>query len=289
MAILFKNILVPVDFSDGSDIAFRKAIELSDPLNSVVCILYLFKPRFGFNIFSSTGYLIGPATQILSKSEVQKNVKKYRESAAQRAPGIEIETILSGLGSIQNKIEKAAFLFNPDLIIIYKNNNRSYFPFCNKVFPDGIARKTNSLVLTIKQGSDSSGIKNIVLPVTWQVPFRKLDMAVSMAKKFNANIHLMTFPEFEPKREDGVKVFIDAFYKIRQYNYVSVKYGSLKGKNIARAILNYSISIHADIIMTNPQTESSIHSIAGNRHISDLLPRNSPIQVLDVEPYFNFK
>jgi Universal stress protein family len=289
VAILFKNILVTVDFSDGSDIAFRKAIELSDPINSVVCILYLFRPRFVFSIFSSTGYLVAPATKILSKSEVQKNVKKYRGAGNQRAPGIELEAILPGLGSIQNKIEKAAFLFNPDLIIICRNDNRSCFPFFNKVFPDGIARKTNSLVLTIKKGSDSQGIKNIVLPVTWRVPFRKLEVAVSMAKKFNANIHLMTFPEFEPRREDAVKVFIDAFYKMRQYNYVSVKYGSLKGKNIARAILNYSISIHADIIMTNPETESSIHSLIGNRHISDLLPRNSSVQVLDVEPYFHFK
>jgi hypothetical protein len=289
VAILFKNILVPVDFSDGSDIAFRKAIELSEPLNSVVCILYLFKPIIDFNKFSSTGYLIAPVTEILSKSEIQTKVKKYRETTAHIAPGIEIETILSGLGSIQNKIEKAAYLFNPDLIIICKNDDKSYFPFFNKVFPDRIARKTNSLVLTIKQGSASSGIKNIVLPVTWQVPFRKLEVAVSMAKKFNANIHLMTFPEYEPQREDTVKVFIDAFYKIRQYSFISIKYGSLKGKNIARTILNYSKSIHADIIMTNPQTESSLHTITGKRHISDLLPRNSSIQVLDVEPYFHFK
>jgi hypothetical protein len=289
VAILFKNILVPVDFSDGSDTAFRKAIELSKPLNSAICALYLLKAPFNFDIFSSTGYLIAPVTEILSESEIRIKVKKYRKSAAHATPGIEIETIISGLGSIQNKIEKAAYLFNPDLIIICKNDNRSYFPFLNKVFPDRIARKTNSLVLTIKPGSDSPGIKNIVLPVTRQIPFRKLDVAVSLAKKFNANIHLLTFPEYEPQREDTVKVFIDAFYKIRQYSFISIKHGSLQGKNIVRSILNYSKSIHADLIMTNPQTESSIHSIVGKRHISDLLPRDSSIQVLDVEPYFHFK
>jgi len=39
-----------------------------------------------------------------------------------------------------------------------------------------------------------------------------------------------------------------------------------------------------DIILVNPVTESGINGLTGSRHISDLLEKNSKIQVLDVEP-----
>jgi hypothetical protein len=41
----------------------------------------------------------------------------------------------------------------------------------------------------------------------------------------------------------------------------------------------------ADIILVNPESESGIPGLAGSRHISDLLGKDSKIQVLDVEPY----
>jgi len=39
------------------------------------------------------------------------------------------------------------------------------------------------------------------------------------------------------------------------------------------------------MILVNPDTESGISSFTGFRHISDLLDRDSKIQVLDVVPY----
>jgi hypothetical protein len=55
-------------------------------------------------------------------------------------------------------------------------------------------------------------------------------------------------------------------------------------QDLARATLSYAELIMADIILLNPATESGI---GGSRHISDLLRRDSKIQVLDVEPYKN--
>jgi hypothetical protein len=40
----------------------------------------------------------------------------------------------------------------------------------------------------------------------------------------------------------------------------------------------------ADIIVVNPDTESGISGFTGFRHLSDLLKRDSKIQVLDIEP-----
>jgi nucleotide-binding universal stress UspA family protein len=282
--MLFRNILVPVDFSDCSEKAIRKAIELSEPANSVIALLYITRPLFSLNIFSSTGYLITPATELLFESEIREKVKEYEVLAANNSSNVQFKTIISETGKIQNNIEKAASLFDPDLIIICKT--KSLWPFfSNVICPGRIAKKTNCPVLTIQQGSSGVGVRNIVLPVTFKVPFRKLDMAISLAKKFNANIHLMTFPDFGPGENNMEKAFIDSYYNIKKNTSLIIKHGALKGQDIARAILSYSKSINADIILANPQTESNVHLITGNRHISDLLPKDSSIQVLDVEPY----
>lgn len=281
--MMFRNILVPVDFSECSETAIKKAIELTEPSDSTIILLYITRPLFSLSIFSSTGYLITPATELLFESEIRDKVEEYKTMTSAIAPGLQFKTIVSGHGKIQTKIEECARLFDPDLIIVCKN--KSFFPFSNLIFPGKIAKRTNCPVLTVQQGSAGVGIKNIVLPVTHKVPFRKLELAVSLAKKFKANIHLMTFPEYVPGEESLEKAFIDSFYNIRNNSSLIVKHGVLKGQDIARAILNYAKSIKADIILANPQTESTIHSITGNRHISDLLPKDSSIQVLDVEPY----
>jgi hypothetical protein len=49
--------------------------------------------------------------------------------------------------------------------------------------------------------------------------------------------------------------------------------------------LDYAELVMADMILLNPETESGISGFSGYRHISDLLRRDSKIQVLDVEPY----
>jgi hypothetical protein len=41
----------------------------------------------------------------------------------------------------------------------------------------------------------------------------------------------------------------------------------------------------ADMILVNPHIESGFSGFTGFRHISDLLARDSKIQVLDVQPY----
>ena len=64
-----------------------------------------------------------------------------------------------------------------------------------------------------------------------------------------------------------------------------IRHGPVSGNDIARAVLKYAESVHADMILVNPVTESSIHYVIGKMHISDMLSEHSPIQILDIEPY----
>ena len=124
------------------------------------------------------------------------------------------------------------------------------------------------------------------MPVTYRVPQRKLDIAIKLAKVFNANIHLISFPDCQEDDENPGHAFIESFKKIRENASLIIRHGPVSGNDIARAVLKYSESVQADMILVNPITESSIHYVIGKMHISDMLPENSQIQILDIKPYF---
>ena len=82
MVKLFKKILVPIDFTEGSDIAIRKAVQLAESSEFAICLLYVCKPLFSLNIFSNTGYIIAPATEILTITEIEQKISGYRWETA---------------------------------------------------------------------------------------------------------------------------------------------------------------------------------------------------------------
>jgi nucleotide-binding universal stress UspA family protein len=285
MIELFKKILVPIDFTEGSEIAIRKAIQLAEPGEAAICLLYICKPLFSLNIFSNTGYVVAPATEILTTAEIEKKIRGYQTYINKNLKGVMVETIISETGKLHQKIEETAILFGPDLIILYKSGGRSLFHFFNPASPERIAQKTDCPVLTIKEGSEDRKIRNIVLPVTQQIPARKLEIAIRLAKAFNSKIHLISFPDCSDEEKKSDHAFIESFKKIRENASLIIKHGPVFGNDIARAVLKYAESVQADMILVNPVTESNIHYIMGKIHISDLLSAHSPIQVLDIEPW----
>ena len=285
MGKLFKRILVPVDFTEGSDIAIRKAVQLAEPSETAICLLYVCKPLFCLNIFSNAGYIVAPASEILSVKEIEAKIHDYKSYIDEHLDGVIVETVIPGAGKMQHKIEETAELFGPDLIIIYKRGNKSLFNFFNPVSPERVAQKTDCPVLTIKDGSELNKIRNIVLPVTQRVPARKLEIAIKLARVFNAQIHLISFPDCSDEGKKSDYAFIESFKKIRENASLIIRHGPVYGNDIARAVLKYAESVQADLILVNPVTESNINFIIGRIHISDLISERSPIQVLDIEPY----
>ncbi|HET7898016.1 MAG TPA: hypothetical protein VFL47_10110, partial [Flavisolibacter sp.] len=61
-----------------------------------------------------------------------------------------------------------------------------------------------------------------------------------------------------------------------------VEYAVVHGSNKAKAILQYAEKTGADILLVQPEKETKIGW--GDRHISDVLPRGSKMQVLAVAP-----
>lgn len=273
MAIVFNKLLIPVDFSLNTELAIKKAAALIGADKAVLHLLHVVNPHRPIEALAATAGL----------EELGRRTKENH-------PGPEIKThILKGY-SVQRMITECALILNPDLILIGKQNDRRRWPFSHPrhwfpfqtISPDALAQKTNCPVLTAKPGSIDSRTKIIVIPIRDFLPERKLEWGILLARKYKAQIHLLAIRE---DRTNALpQVFLKAYHLLREGLHHPIEFSTVMQNNPARATLNYAELIMADMILVNPATESGITNLIGSRHISDLLGRDSKIQVLDVGP-----
>ena len=273
MPATFNKILIPVDFSLNTEIALKKAIGLAGAEETTIHLLHVTRP--GKKVVSQFRNWV-----------VERDLQQLKYTLQQENPGLRVRIHVMKGFSIQGTIIECAAMINPDLIIIAKQNSRRrWWVFTSLISPDVVAKKSNCPVLTAKPGSMDSRTKVIVLPIRNFLPERKLEWAVLLARKYKAQVHLLAIQQDEAK--DGLlsQVFLKAYHHLREKLHHPIEYSAAVRHNAARAALNYAELIMADMILVNPETESGISGFTGTRHISDMLNRDSKIQVLDVEPY----
>jgi nucleotide-binding universal stress UspA family protein len=273
MAIAFNNILIPVDFSMNTETAVKKALGLLGTEETVIHLLHVLRPgRKALSHFK--GWV------------VERDLGRLKCNIQLEHPKTCVRThVLKGY-SIQQTIIECAGMLNPDLIIIGKQHNRRRWVLSRRISPDVVAKKSNCPVLTAKPGSIDSRTKVIVIPIRDFLPERKLEWAVLLAKKYRAQVHLLAIREHDEGREGLLsQVFLKAYHHLREKLHHPIEYATTDRHNAAKAALSYAEFIMADMILVNPDTESGTSSFTGFRHISDLLDRDSKIQILDLQPY----
>jgi nucleotide-binding universal stress UspA family protein len=273
MAVAFNNILIPVDFSMNTETAVKKALGLLGTEETVIDLLHVVRPR-------------GKALSRFKAWVVERDLEQLKCNIQLERPKTRVRiNVLKG-GSVQRTIIECAGMLSPDLIIIGKQHNRRRWSFSRRISPDVVAKKSNCPVLTAKPGSVDSRTKVIVIPIRDFLPERKLEWAVLLAQKYRAQVHLLAIREHAGEREGLLsQVFLKAYHHLREKLHHPIEYSATNRHSPARAALSYAELIMADMILVNPDTESGISSLTGFRHISDLLDRDSKIQVLDVQPY----
>ena len=264
MAIAFNSILIPVDFSLNTEIAVKKAAELGGKEGIELHLLHV--PRKGGN--------------------VEKDLGELAERFRVRYPANRVKTHILAGHSVQRTIIECAGLLRPDLIIIGKCDPPRRWFGARGISPDIIAKKSDCPVLTVKPGSAEARTRVILIPIRDFLPERKLEWAVLLAKKYRAQVHLLAIHERQAEKDWALpQVFLKAYHQLREHLHHPIEYSATGRQSAAKAALNCAESIMADMIVLNPETESGVSGFVSYRHISDLLGRDSKIQVLEVQPY----
>ena len=275
----FNNILIPVDFSENTDIAIKKAIEICDPGSCKFHLMHIKIRTSGFIPFWS-----GKTTIALCKYEeieIEKRLNEYKVIIQNTLPKIVVNSSIIWDSNIQQSIIIEAKRIKADLIVIGKSKNHFVLPVLNTVFSSEIAKISRCAVLTVKKGSIHNKIKNVVVPVNETSNYSKMNAVASMCKRTRVNVFLVTFINGDNRPENfSASSVLQAFRWLKTNLNCPVEYAVLHGQNKARAILKFSESHHADILILNSSSETKINWFGGQ--ISDSLPETSKVQVLTV-------
>ena len=283
MSGLFKNILVPTDFSDNTEVAVKQAIELACTNGATIHLLHVIRPKTVWStLFGSIQKRLRLDDNCFSESVMIK-LQQLLQSIEETMPNTKVNTYVRQ-GMVRSQIQDAAREVKPQLIIIGKNRYHKYFPLFNSLCPNALAKSTGCPVLTVMRRTINTKIKIIVVPVGSFIPTRKIELVIELAKKYRAAIHLITVPDYVDFEKIRGNSFLETYRILKTELTNPLEHHILKGNNLPKAILEYAECIGADLLLVNPGSETKISNITG-KHINDALTTSSKLKILSVEPY----
>jgi nucleotide-binding universal stress UspA family protein len=264
----FKKILIPVDFTLNTDVAINKALELIDE-DSIVHLLH-----------------VKTSVHLLKKQQhpdYERKLKQWKDAIEENHSSVIVQLSVKKSTSVQNAIKEKAEAMNADLIVIGQTAVHSWLPVLKTVLPMRLAASTNIPVLTVKPGALHNKIKTVIVPVTGEIPEIKIYALEQLCKKTILNIHLVTFADAKNLLpEISASALLKLYQLLKAKLHCPVEYAVTNGRNKAKAILQYAKKNNADILLVYPKKETQLSW--WNQHIPDVLPADSKVQVLAVQP-----
>ncbi len=268
----FNNILLPVDLSWKTETAVAKAIELAGSHESVIHIMHVADPKTKMGSFF--------------REDKKTKLDMCKQTIEHAVPGSLVNTYLIRGKPIEKMIIQVAKAAQPQLIILGRHANRSWFPFKKSISPSNIAKETHSAVLTIQPGAFLHKIRSIVLPIRSFIPTRKVEMLFPLVNNKGTTIYLVSVMNEEAADMDyssASHALIETYRLLKEEANCQIVHKLIRGNNLARTLLQFAESVNADILLLNPD-ESRIWSMTGPRDFSDLLKRQSSLQVMAIDP-----
>jgi len=229
-----KTILIPTDFSDICDNAINHSIDLAKEFNFSLVILHIKS-----NISNNNILIEAAEKKLIDFIENQKIKSK-----------ININYITSE-GNIFEEINKVATQIKAVLIIL-GTPGKVGFQRITGSNALKVITKTNTPTLIVQKKHIRRGYHNIVFPMTNSTnDSQKVDLAISIAKAFNATIHI--FPKYEPEGVGKEKIMAIVKQIKTVFDKNLVKHVDMvsneKGKNFAKQVLDYAEQKDCDLIM----------------------------------------
>jgi nucleotide-binding universal stress UspA family protein len=248
-----KTIIVPLDFSNESLAGLNMSLMLAKRTGSNIQMVHVIGKNIDTNI------------ELLEK-ENQLAKRKFEEILQKCKEGGNINCALNYTvkeGKIFSEITNLADKFEDSLIVLSTHGESGF----EELFIGGNAYKITSHsknpVITVRKSKISSNIDKIVLPldITFQTR-EKVPYTVKLAKLFNSEIHLITvrgsnLKSIEKKLHNYAEQ-VGSYFETHKIPY-TVEH--LHGGNLTDVILDYSVSVNADLISIMTEQEKSVSNL----------------------------
>lgn len=286
--IEIKKILVPVDFSETSEIAMNEAIKISGLLKAELFLIHVVE-------FTGYYFSIVPETQTILPSllELERVVEKKMDQMREKIKkqfGI-IPEIYVTTGQVDSEIISFSEKEKIDLIVMGTHGISGY----KELFLGSNSQRVVTLsevpVLTMQKENKTLEFKNILIPIDNSLHSReKVNTTMIIADLFGATIHLIGLPSFTDLKElDEIKIKLKSVEKIVSTDKLPYKTTIVHGKNLAENAIKYASENKCDLIVINTGHESKLTGIFLGAFAQQIV-NHSKIPVLSIkhiEGYFS--
>ena len=249
------KILIPIDLSDTSKLAFEHAAYLCQKFGSSLHLLHVYKTSSVDVLpnLTATSPVVSNAANL--KAMVTEELDLLGKEFSDKynvAYNIEVRE-----GSVAKEIIETAKEVKADLIVMGTHGMSGFEEFFIGSNAYRVVTSSSVPVLTVQQKATKMGFENIVLPIDNSPHTRdKVSQAVAIAKTFNSKIHIAAL--IREENEEDQKIFN---LKVRQveehldHNEIQHETRVLHGENIAEMTLTFAEAVKGDltIIMTDQE------------------------------------
>jgi len=242
-AINKKNIiLVPVDFSEASEIAIHSAVELAKVFNFEVVLL---------NIFENTPVDEAARKQMQSQFVYRDIVSRLQTNSDNIIKNDKVKAhFIIKEGNIFDHIGKAATEVGANFMVMGTHGVKGVQHITGS-YAAKVISHTQVPVIVVQKKSNYKSINNIVVPFDPSKDTKALEeWSIFYAKKFNAGLHVVIDDKnnnFSSMKEDMLPQ-IRKSIKENQIKHTFKTIPSGDGEFI-KHFLNYSAEVGSDLIM----------------------------------------
>jgi nucleotide-binding universal stress UspA family protein len=247
------NIIVPIDFSEQSQVALGQSYNLAKFTESTIVLLHVNDGKEK----DARAKLDALAEEVLSQS------------------GLEAKTLILK-GNVYKQILKTAEDMEATAIVIG-------YSFSSIVMK--LIKRSPCPVITIKGKDHHNGCNNIVLPLDLSKETReKVSKAIEFAKFFNSTIRVISVRLIaDRKHENKLIAYSHQVQKFIKGKGVPCTIKTLEGTDIAKLVVDYANEEKADLIMIMSQQEVTLKELFVGTTAQKIVAL-SDIPVLSIRP-----
>lgn len=233
-------ILIPTDFSEVCENATKHGLALAKAMKSQVWLLHVINK-------DTYTYL---EEKNLEESSIEEMISDIAENYSKKFD-VPVDYLISS-GNIFEKINEVNKKINAKLIILGTHGKVGFQKITGSHVLK-IVTSTGTPTVVVQKQSNTAGYKNIIFPITSSTQDRqKVSWAISIAKTFDATVHLI--PKFESEKFQKNRIMTVT----KQIKEIMTEYGikfvdkvsSPEAGNFAKQVIDYAIDNKADLIMT---------------------------------------
>lgn len=269
------HILVPIDFSEQSQIALGQSFNLARLNKADLTLIHVIDESFHLPF-------LGKKDDKAIEKKIQKELAKLAADTSKSA-GIKVNTLITR-GKIYEEIQKAIKKLKVSLVIMGTNGSVGLKRFIGSNALR-IIRDSACPVITIKGKKHRAGCKHIVLPLDLQKETKeKVHNAIEFARLFASTIDLVSVLTTDD--EFIVNKLKRQMHQVHEYvleQNIPCTVEFLHGDDVAEEVVKYSKRIKADLIMVMTQSEIYWSDMFISSAAQDII-NSSDIPVLSIRP-----